>query len=236
MWCIVFLMRIVVKLLGIVPAFLIYVIGATNAVETTTPILGPPTSADQIRLEKLYQWTYDTMDAQYIGLISSDQFIEFKKKYTAKYLHYVNAQTHQTEDYIHLGAGLLVNQLKANNDRFSTFVPPKKAKEFKEDTYAARADLGIQGEFNEQGYLIHLVQKHCEAFEKNIRQNDIILKINGESVLGLGIDEVQQLLNPEVGSFTQLEILFHDTLHTLLISLESKSYFTETVFFGGKSD
>jgi carboxyl-terminal processing protease len=144
-------------------------------------------------------------------------------------LEAINSQSHQTENYIHLGAGLLVQKLKSKKDRFSNFIPPKKVKAFKEDAYAERSDLGITGRKTERGYQIDHVQKHSLAFEAGIRSGDVIYSINREDTLGMSEEIIRDRLTPEVGSFATLEIWFHQTGNTASIILESKSYFQETI-------
>ena len=192
-------------------------------------ILAPPSIQDEERLAGLLNWVYDTMDQHYIDSPPRSILDEFAKKYTADYLYKLNSQTHQTEDYIHLGAGLLVNKLKGEKDKFSKFLPPKQVKEFKEDAYAAKADLGITGSLTNQGFEVSHVQKHADAYLKGLRPLDIILQVNKQSVLELTEVEIIDLLKPEVGSFTEVTFLIYTSKNTDSIKIEAKSYFVETI-------
>lgn len=169
------------------------------------------------------------MEAEYYEPVSREVYENFVQTYTADRLKAMNAQSRQTEDFVHLGAGLLVQKLKKSTDRFSNFVPPKKAVEFKQDAYAARADLGLEGRMAETGYELTRVQKHSPAFAEWMRPGDVVLAIDGVRTAGLSLGTVEDLLKPEVGRSVRLEVRFAATGNISEVVLTAGDYFTETV-------
>ena len=181
------------------------------------------------RLAAFLAKVYETMDDHYYLPVSKAVYDDFLKNYTAERLMGLNKKTRQAGDYVHLGAGLLVNKLKSPSDRFTNFVPSEKTKEFKSNAYAVTEDLGIEGKKTAAGFEITKVEKHCEAFEKGVRPGDILLKIKGRSVNDMTEEEIRKALSPELGLVASFQFFFQATKKTAEITLESKSYFKETV-------
>lgn len=188
-----------------------------------------PAVSDDARLAQVLDWVWRTMETEYYEPVSRAVYEDYVKTYTADRLKAINGQKKQTEDFIHLGAGLLVQKLKKPTDRFSTFVPPKKAVEFKQDAYAARADLGLEGRMAERGFELTRVQKHSQAFAEWLRPGDIVLAVDDRRLPGLDLETVQGLLRPEVGTSVRLNVFFSATGNTGDVVLTAGDYFAETV-------
>ncbi len=188
------------------------------------------TDEDRMRFDELLQWVFDTMNREYYIPPSQAIFDQFVQEYPIEKIYELNAQNKKVEDYVHLGAGLLVFKLRDKSDRFSTFFPPVQAVEFKQEAYAAKKDLGLKGQKNERGYILSKVQLHSDAYQEGIRTGDVILEINQKSLLDSSEAEILELLNPEVGTWTKLKLDLQAG-GIKEIDLESKSYFIETVNF-----
>lgn len=188
-----------------------------------------PAGPDNKKLRPFLDKVFQTMDDHYYLPVSRQVYDDFLKNYPAETLWALNEKTHQTENYLHLGAGLLVSKLKSPKDRFTNFVPPDKTKKFKDNAYAVTEDLGIEGKKDPEGFLISRVEKHCDAYTQGVRAGDRILEIGGESLKKVSEEEIQKKLKPEVGSKTRLLIRFSGDSASREIILESKSYFKETV-------
>ncbi len=187
------------------------------------------TPSDEARLRQVLDWVWRTMDKEYYEPVSREIYEDYLRTYTVQQLKRLNDQKHQTEDFVHLGAGLLVQKLKKPTDRFSNFVPPKKAVEFKQDAYAARTDLGLEGRATDRGYELTRVQKHSQAFAELLRSGDTVLAVDGKPLAGLDLETVQGLLKPEVGASVRLSVFFAATGRKGDVVLTAADYFTETV-------
>ena len=185
-------------------------------------------SADDLRLRKLLSEAFRTMDEHYYLPVSPEIYEKFVQDFPAERLKTLNEKNKKTPDFVHLGAGLLVDRLKSPRDKFTNFVPPEKEKEFKEKAYAVTEDLGLEGKLDKSSFLITHVQKHAEAFEKGVRPGDRLLKIDGRA-LDADEAEIRKKLSGPVGTTTRLLFLLSSTGRQKEIILESKSYFKETV-------
>ncbi len=202
---------------------------ASPVVPAASGALPAAAKDDPTRLRLALDWVWRTMDAEYYEPVSREIYEDFLRGYTAERLLAMNEKSRQTEDFVHLGAGLLVQKLKKPTDRFSNFVPPKKAVEFKQEAYAARADLGLEGRVHELGFELTRVQKHSPAFAEWMRAGDLILAVDGLKVAGLTLEKIQELLKPEVGKSVRVEVRFAATGITADVTLTAGDYFAETV-------
>ena len=188
----------------------------------------PPVSDNQL-LKAFLDKVFLTMDEHYYLPVSRKIYDRFVEEYPAERLKILNQINKKARDFKHLGAGLLVNQLKSPSDKFTNFVPSEKSKAFKSSAYAVTEDLGIEGKKTKEGFVLSRVQKHSEAFEKGVRSHDTLLKIDGRSLDRMDELEINRELSPVVGTKKRLEIYFRAAQKTMEITLESKSYFKETV-------
>lgn len=184
---------------------------------------------DQKEFKDLLEWVYTTMNQQYYLPVSRAEFDRFTEEFPADKVRLLNERTHKTEDYIHLGAGLLVLRLRGGEDRFSTFVPPKKAEAFKQEIYAARTDLGLFGRPTAEGYLLERVEKHSNAFKEGLRPGDLILQIDQKPLAGLDVATIEDWLKPEVNQSRRLTVRGASDGRVAEITLTAESYFAETV-------
>lgn len=211
--------KLLYALVGLLPALALFV----------PPALSQTTTGDTTRLQSLLDKVYQTMDEHYYLPVSRDIYEKFLKNYPAAKLKKLNEKARKTPDFVHLGAGLLVNQLKSPSDKFTNFVPPEKTQEFKNKVYAVTFDLGITGNKTKEGFLISHVQKHAPAFKQGVRSGDLILEISRKKISKLRDEEIAKLLTPEKNTVTPLKLRRGGNQEIYNVSLTSESYFKETV-------
>ncbi|MBF0493832.1 MAG: hypothetical protein HQL28_01720 [Candidatus Omnitrophica bacterium] len=172
---------------------------------------------------------YKAMDAEYFKPVDRYAYEGFLEKYKEKVLK----QLPPNADFIPFvawkGAGLMVNSLKAPNDRFSNFIPPKIAKQYSDTIYGYKNDIGITGKKIEQGFLVLRVEKRSDSFAKGLRTNYIITEINAQSVLPMTEDQINVLLTPDIDSVVKIRALNTETKELLYFEIVSKTYFKETL-------
>jgi carboxyl-terminal processing protease len=127
-------------------------------------------------------------------------------------------------------AAFLVDKLKAQDDIFSKFFPPKDAKKFEGEVLGKRIDLGIEGAITSEGFVIKWIEPRSDAYEKGVRGKDIILSINDRDVTTLAQEEIDKLLQPLEGE--SVKIRYYSLAEGLEKFVEplSKEYFKQTVF------
>lgn len=177
-----------------------------------------------------FEEVYKTMQENYYGDVSRDEFDRFIKQFDTKI--YAQLQgTGKSIDYIRWrSAALLVDFLKSQEDVFSAFYPPKPAKEYEQTALGRRMDLGIEGEFAQDGFKTTHVEPRSDAYKQGLRQNDLILKIDGQELISLTEEEVKELLNPLVDTKVSIQFLGFADRKRKDIQVVSQDYFKQTVF------
>ncbi len=188
-----------------------------------------PATDDNALLRAFLSKVFQTMDEHYYLPVSNTIYEEFLANYPAARLKQFNQKSKQANNFMHLGAGLLVNKLKSPTDKFTNFLPSEKTKEFKATAYAVTEDLGLEGVKVATGFSIIKVQRYCQAYDEGVRSGDILTHINGSAVTQMDETAILKALSPPLGTIVRLVFITQTTSKVLEIQLESKSYFRETV-------
>lgn len=192
-----------------------------------TALSSQPSHADYL---KYFEEVYRVMDEHYFFELRPSDFDRFLEAFDKKIYPSLILEK-KSNDYVRWrSAAYLVDFLKQPDDIFSRFLPPKPAEQFAKEVYGQRIDLGIEGRLIDVGFAVEFIEPRSDAYEKGLRENDLILLLDGESALGLGMDRVKDKLNPLAG--TKVRINFFDAIrrqpHEIVV--ESKEYFKQTVF------
>jgi len=137
----------------------------------------------------------------------------------------------KSNDYVRWrSAWYLVDALRSKDDRFTQFYPPKPAEKFKHEALGEKIDLGIEGKKNDIGFLVTRMEPRSDAYDKGLREDDLILKIDGASVRRMSEDVINGKLTPLINTHVKLSYLSNDTKANKVIDVVSKEYFKQTVF------
>jgi len=169
------------------------------------------------------------MDREYYQPVSPEKYEKFVATYKAKVLSRLKDRKNVVKEIKHLGAGLMVNKLKDPNDIFSSFIPPREAKEFKEKALGYSQGIGIEGALIDTGYLIDRVELRSDSYKKGIRPGDIIISVGGRNIIGLSEEEFKTAMFPPLGAVVSLEILFRDTQEITQVDVKVIEFFNETL-------
>jgi len=177
-----------------------------------------------------FEEVYDVVDKNYYQQPNRQDFDRFLEKFD-KEIYAQLKKTGKSNDYIRWrSTALLIDALKTPEDIFSAFYPPKPAKEYEQTALGKNIDLGIEGKLINVGYEVTFVEPRSDAYEKGLRNYDLITKINEQNVLDLDETKIKELLTPLMDTFTQIAFISAETKQGHAISVESKEYFKETVF------
>ena len=176
-------------------------------------------------LEKVYT----EMDKNYYKPVSEAVYRNFVRTYKKKYLAKIKNRKNRIARIAHLGAGLLVNDLKDPEDTFTNFIPPKKADEYAKKIYGYEHGIGIEGHLVKGVYLIDHVQIRSEAFKKGIRARNVLLWINGLNIKDMTEEQIKALLHPPIGTEIRLRIALIEERTTVPYTITCTEYFKETV-------
>lgn len=198
----------------------------------------PDAGADAAALTKnefdqcfeVFKEVYATMQKNYYHPVELDNFKKFVYVFGKTIYPQLKAEQ-KSEDYIRWrSAAYLVEFLRDKEDIFSAFYPPKEADKYERTALGQRVDLGIDGELTERGFRVTWIEPRSDAYEKGMREQDVIWRIGGSNVLALSDSEVRELLNPLAGTKVMLRYWEHDTNQKKKISVESKEYFKKLAF------
>jgi C-terminal peptidase prc len=178
---------------------------------------------------KLLEDVFNTMNNNYYKPVSKAVYEQYVEKFKKSVLSKIKIRRRRIDNIAYAGAGLLVNQLKDPKDSFTNFIPPKIAKEYSKEIYGYEYGIGISGAITDKGYLIDHVQIRSDAYTKNIRANDLILKIDGKDVKTLTVDEIKNLLYPPLETTVSLELFLSEKNMVSSCDVLCKEYFIETV-------
>jgi len=137
----------------------------------------------------------------------------------------------KSDDYVRWRSSwYLVDSLRSKDDRFTQFYPPKPAVKFQHEALGEKIDLGIEGKKNDIGYLVTRMEPRSDAYDKGLRENDLILQIDGMGVRVMSQDVIDGKLTPLVNTHVKLSYLSDETKERKTIDVVSREYFKQTVF------
>lgn len=189
-------------------------------------------SADDLYKEYLafFREVFDIMRDNYYVDIDEDDYQRFLKAFDQKIYSQVSGAGKSSDFVRWRSAAFLVDFLKEQDDVFSAFYPPKPAKEYEETALGKRIDLGIEGESLDIGYRITFVEPRSNSYKSGLRENDLLVKIDGQEVAPLSTGEVETLLRPLADSVVELAYLNGQTKQSGSVKVKSEEYFKQAVF------
>lgn len=106
--------------------------------------------------------------------------------------------------------GAITGMVSALDDPYTTFLPPKENKDFKEDLGGAFEGIGAQLGLKDGHVIVVAPLKGTPAEKAGIRPGDWIIKVNDEETIGWSLPQAVAKIRGPQGSQVTLQIL-HDT-------------------------
>jgi len=193
----------------------------------------PMPSASDIEYKQytdFFEKVYKTFEDNYYLAPDRKIYEHFIKKFNANIYAQLKSEG-KSNDYVRWrSAWYLVDALRSRDDRFTQFYPPKPAEKFKHEALGEKIDLGIEGKKSGLGFMVTRMEPRSDAYDKGLRENDLILQIDGASVQGMAEDVINGKLTPLINTQVKLSYLSNDTKTQQIIIVTSKEYFKQTVF------
>jgi carboxyl-terminal processing protease len=188
-------------------------------------------SPDYKQYTDYFEKVYHLFEQNYYLPPSRQVYDNFIRKFNTKIYAQLKGEG-KSDNYVRWrSAWYLVNALKSKEDEFTGFWPPgKSVANFHHDVLAQRVDLGITGQKKGIGFLVTALERHADAYDKGLRADDTILKIDGTAVRGLTQADIEATLNPVINTQVKITFLNHETNVPQTITAKSKEYFKQTVF------
>lgn len=177
-----------------------------------------------------FEKVYQTLSDHYYVAPDRAAYELFLEKFRTRIYSQLKGEG-KSSDYVRWrSAWFMVDELKTQEDRFSQFLPPKPAEQFQKEALGQRIDLGLEGEKNDRGLLITRIEPRADAYEQGMREQDVLLRVDGKPVLDLPQAEIDTLLSPLAGTKVSLDFWAHESKEEKAITVTSKEYFKQTVF------
>ncbi|MDE2028031.1 MAG: PDZ domain-containing protein [Candidatus Omnitrophica bacterium] len=196
------------------------------------PAVADPSApaSDYKQYTDFFEKVYKTFQDNYYLAPDRKIYDHFIQKFNSIIYPQLKGEGH-SQDYVRWrSAWYLANALRSKDDKFTQFYPPKPAVKFKREALGEKIDLGIEGKKNDIGFLVTRMEPRSDAYEKGLRENDVILQIDGNSVRPLSQAEIENKLTPLKNAHVKLTYLSAETQMQKTIDAVSKEYFKQTVF------
>jgi len=109
----------------------------------------------------------------------------------------------------------------ALGDRWSYYIPADEYKAYTEQKKNAYVGVGITISYTDTGYLVQKVNEGGPAEEAGMLAGDVIVSVDGTSVVGMAVDEGKKLVQGEAG--TKVKITVDRAGETLTLTVERRT-------------
>jgi C-terminal processing protease CtpA/Prc len=179
---------------------------------------------------ELFKEVYRTMRNNYYYSVEVTGFQKFMGVFNAK-LYPDFKMAGSSQKFIKWrSAAYLVEALRSPEDIFSAFYPPSEAKQYATEALGQRLDLGIEGKLKPEGFFVTWIEIRSEAYEKGMRENDVVYKVDEKDLRPLTQKEAVDLLNPLEGTKVKLTYLDSANKAEKTMEVVSKTFFKQAVF------
>ncbi len=190
----------------------------------------PKSSQDYQEYAKFFDEVFHTFEEHYYQVPDRAIYDRFLEKFRSKIYSQLKSEG-KSADYVRWRAAwFLVDALKASEDKFSQFYPPKPAEKFQQEALGQRVDLGIEGRKVDQGFLVTRIEPRSDAYEQGLREDDVLLTLDGKRLTSLSEEEINAALSPLIDTKVSLSFFAHEGKEEKTIRVVSKEYFKQTVF------
>ena len=177
-----------------------------------------------------FEEVYKLMEDNYYFEVRRSDLERFLKAFDEKIYPSILLEG-KSNDYVRWrSAAYLVDMLKQPDDLFSRYWPPKPAEEFVKEVYGKKIDLGIEGHLIDRGYLVDFIEPRSDAYGKGLRENDLIVRVDGDDVPGMGEAALREKLTPLEGAKVAIGYFSGRTGLPHAIEAVSREYFKQGVF------
>ena len=177
-----------------------------------------------------FEEVYKVMQDNYYFEVRRSDFERFLQVFDEKIYPSILLE-HKSNDYVRWrSTAYLVEMLKQPDDLFSRYWPPKPAEKFAKEVYGKKVDLGIEGHVIDKGYVVDFIEPRSDAYEKGLRENDLIVRLDGSDVLALEENKLKDKLNPLEGTKVLIDYFSGASRAPHVLEAFSREYFKQGVF------
>ncbi|MBF0511368.1 MAG: PDZ domain-containing protein [Candidatus Omnitrophica bacterium] len=202
----------------------------TSVVQKSSPSVISVDSREYLEYINFFKKVFKTFEDNYYLVPDKKIYEHFLEKFKTHIFASLKSEG-RSNDYVRWrSAWYLADALKSKDDRFTQFYPPKPADKFKHEALGQKIDLGIEGKKTGIGFLVTRMEPRSDAYEKGLREGDLILQINDLAIGGLSQEDIENKLTPVANTRVRISYLANETKIHKSIEAVSKEYFKQTVF------
>ncbi len=206
------------------------VLGMTTLPSSESPVRTAVQGSVHEECLKYFEEVYQKMAENYYFELRRSDYDRFIKSFDEKIFPGLLVEG-KSNDYVRWrSAAYLVDFLKQPDDLFSRFWPPKPAQKFIQEVYGQKIDLGIEGRMAAAGFVVSFIEPRSDAYQLGLRENDLVVQLDGEDVFRLGEEKVKSRLVPLAGTKVMLHYIDALARKPHVIAPVSKEYYKQTVF------
>jgi len=122
-----------------------------------------------------------------------------------------------------IAASAIMGSLGSLGDRYTRFFPRNQAVQQREDLEGGFEGIGAYVDLDENGYLVIVRPIPGQPAElAGMESGDLIIAVNGESVVGLALDEIIDLVRGPRGSTVELTVMREGLAEPFLVDIERR--------------
>lgn len=115
--------------------------------------------------------------------------------------------------------GMIKGYVDAYNDPYTEFFTPEESKQFEEDIKGSFGGIGALVGSKNNNPIVISVLKDTPAEKAGLESGDVIISVDGESVLGFAVDKVVNLIRGDVGKKVALGVIREGQTNTSIINI-----------------
>lgn len=131
-------------------------------------------------------------------------------------LHYIHPEDMEVTPMIH---GAVEGLVSAVDDPYTAFMPPKENKEFRDSLNGALQGIGAELTLKDEKVVIVAPLKGSPAQAAGLLPDDIVTHVDDESIEGMGLDEVVEIIRGPEGTDVTLAIWREESSKSLEITI-----------------
>ena len=136
-----------------------------------------------------------------------DAFVSEDRAVRAEVMETIEDNFYRRVDRDELDAASLKAMVRALGDRFSHYLTPKEASQFRESVEGEFEGVGMTVEEDRRGLRVINVFEGSPARRAGIRKGDLITEVNGRSIAGVGSEVATGRIKGPAGTEVRLEVL-----------------------------
>jgi carboxyl-terminal processing protease len=129
---------------------------------------------------------------------------------------HIDADEVSSEDRIY---GAIKGLVASLDDPYSSFLDPEENSYFSDNLAGEFGGVGMEVEMQDGLLVVVSPLKESPAYKAGIKPGDIVSAVNGESLIGMSIDQSIQLIRGEVGKDVELSVFRPDEEENLEITI-----------------